>query len=195
MLSGIYELTFKTGDTYVGQAKNFDKRWEQHYNDLRKNKHTKAMQRAYEGSCGALPDAKVLTACHPDYLDHYESYWIHELQPSLNHQIPQPLDEYTRKWLVALANSGEAHNSIAQLIDEVHSGNEAKLEVGRLRDTLDDRVKVAALAIEGHEECLEQLEKLRWVQQKLLREVAALEAWRERVKGLGWWKRLWKAWD
>lgn len=44
MDSGIYYLQFKNGDTYVGQAKDLQRRWQQHFTQLQKNKHTKAMQ-------------------------------------------------------------------------------------------------------------------------------------------------------
>lgn len=194
MNSGIYHLQFKNGDTYVGQAKDITKRWQQHYNDLRKNKHTKALQLAYHHSGYALPDTTILLECHPDHLDHYERYWIHELKPTLNHQIPQPLTPYELRWLVNLANSGEAHNGIATLIENVYTGNLAKVEVGQLRDTLDDRVAVEALALEGHEEALEELETLQDRLRGTREELVRLQQFRDRVEACGWWGRLWKAW-
>ena len=194
MATGIYHLQFKNGDTYVGQAKDISKRWEQHYNDLRKNKHTKALQLAYHHSHYALPDTSILLECHPDYLDHYESYWIHELKPTLNHQIPQPLTEHQLQWFCALANSNQTHHGISVLIEEVHTGNLAKLEVGQLRDTLDDKVAVEALALEGHHEALEEIETLGDILRGTREELLKLQQFRDRVEACGWWGRLWRAW-
>lgn len=194
MTSGIYHLEFSNGDTYVGQAKDLDKRWQQHFNDLKKNKHTKAMQLAYYNSNCTLPEASILLVCHEHYLDLYESYYIHNMAPILNHQVPKPLDEYTLKWMVALANSDCAEHPIPKLIEEVYSGNEAKRELGTLRDSWDDRVALETAAIEGYEEALDKLEALE----------AELEEWKERaveslrfrvkLESLGWWGRLWKMW-
>lgn len=164
MTSGIYRLGFNNGSTYVGQAKDIQKRWDQHFNDLLKGKHAKALQNAYYLSNHTLPVTQTILECDPTYLDIYETYYIHLLEPDLNHQIPKPLDPNTERWMVILADSGHAKLPIGKLVEEVHSGNLAKTKLNELEDKWDDRVALEAAAIEGHEEALEQLEKLRWAQ-------------------------------
>lgn len=94
MTTGIYLLIFDTGDTYVGQARNIEDRYDQHINNMRQGKAAAKMQIAYDASAN-LPDIDILIECHEDYLNAMEMYYITVRQPTLNTVIPKtrPEDE------------------------------------------------------------------------------------------------------
>lgn len=186
MKSGIYLLTFKTGDSYVGQAKDFNRRVGQHFKQLVEDKHSNKMQTAYYLS-GELPEANILLRCHPHYLDLYEAYFINELEPTLNHQIPDDLNSYDTLWMSRLANMGFANNSIPKLVELAITYGDVIKERDETLDDLDDLVAIEAKAIEGHEQALTKLEALE-------AEVSKLRGWKRGVESLGWWGRLWKMW-
>ena len=48
MDSGIYRLTYRTGETYVGKSIHLTTRWKQHFDKLSKGKAAKNMQRSEE---------------------------------------------------------------------------------------------------------------------------------------------------
>ncbi len=75
MTSGIYKLTFDDGTFYIGKSIDVEKRWEQHYNDLKRGKHSKKMQEAYRVN-GTMPIAKLLMEAHPDHIDILETIFV-----------------------------------------------------------------------------------------------------------------------
>lgn len=87
MTSGIYKLTFSSGDTYIGKSINIDTRWDQHRDKLIKGKGAKAMQRAYE--LYGFPMGEILFECHPDHIDIVESCFISRFKPTLNGTRPE----------------------------------------------------------------------------------------------------------
>lgn len=87
MLSGIYEYTFASGDRYIGQAIDIEKRWHQHISKMQKGTHTKNIQYAYDRY--GLPEFYVLKYCHPHYLDAMEAMCIHMTRPNLNGVQPK----------------------------------------------------------------------------------------------------------
>lgn len=86
MTSGIYQLTFSSGDTYIGKSVNVENRWRQHLNSMTNRTAAKNMQAAYD-TYGEF-DPKLLLACHPDHLDLAESCLISRFKPSLNTTRP-----------------------------------------------------------------------------------------------------------
>lgn len=194
MNSGIYMLKFRSGDLYIGQARDFHKRWQQHWRSLEAGKHTKLLQDAYKRSGGELPEARVVLECHPHHLDLYEAHVINELEPNLNHQIPPDLGEEEAKWMVALADSHSAHNSIPKLVQAVWEGNEANNELQALKAKWDDKVQLELAALDGYRELQEDLDRLRDRLDGTRRELVRLQGWRDRVLELGWWDRLWRRW-
>ena len=187
-------LKFRSGDLYIGQARDFNKRWQQHWRSLEKGTHTKLLQDAYKRSGGELPEAKVVIECHPHHLDLYEAHVINEIQPNLNHQIPPDLTPEESKWMVALADSGSAHNGIPQLVQAVWEGNQARAELEALRSKWDDRVALEMAALDGYDEIVGDLGILQARLDGTRRELVRLQEWRDKVESLGWWKRLWRQW-
>lgn len=197
MTSGIYQLTFANGDTYIGKSVDVERRWDQHWKDLENGKHAKPMMQAFYASSMKV-DAKLLLEVHPDLLDEYEGLYINEWRPTLNTQIPARRSDEDYEILKRYANDDNAHISVPQLMrvtyDMKRSSDENVGELRALKDTWDDRVALEAAAIEGHEEALEKLEALE----------AELEEWKQRaveslqfrvkLESLGWWGRLWKMW-
>lgn len=194
MNSGIYMLKFRSGDLYIGQAKDFHKRWQQHSRSLEAGKHTKLLQDAYRRSGGELPEAKIVIECHPHHLDLYEAHVINEIQPNLNHQIPPDLTEEEAKWMVALADSGSAHNSIPKLVEAVWEGNQARAELESLKNKWDDKVALELAALDGYDELVGDLGILKARLDGTRRELVQLQHWRDKVQNLNWWQRLWRMW-
>lgn len=87
MVSGIYEYKFISGDKYIGQAIDIEKRWDQHITKMQKGTHTKNIQYAYDH--WGLPQFRVIAYCHPHYLDAMEALYIHMTGPNLNGVLPK----------------------------------------------------------------------------------------------------------
>jgi excinuclease UvrABC nuclease subunit len=47
MTCGIYKLTFSSGLFYIGKSLNIEKRWQQHFDSMQKNKSAAAVQAQY----------------------------------------------------------------------------------------------------------------------------------------------------
>lgn len=92
MDSGIYRLTFGNQYFYIGKSENIPKRWATHRKNFEQGTHTKKMQQAYD-SFGP-PEYYVMLECHPDHIDLYESYFIHQCwgPAILNTTKPRRLD-------------------------------------------------------------------------------------------------------
>lgn len=86
MTSGVYELVFLSGKTYIGKSINIEERWKQHFDKLRKGTAAKAMQ--YEFTHYGLPEAKILLTCHPDHIDLLETCCIARRDSELNSDRP-----------------------------------------------------------------------------------------------------------
>lgn len=151
--SGIYLLVFANGDKYVGQAKDFDTRWRQHFRSLEKGKHTKLLQQACTLSYGEMPNAVVLLRCHPDYLDYWESYYINTFNPNLNATIPKPLTATETKTLLTSSNSDlEGYydlGSIMEVLDELGTLKSYKYKYEYILAGWEDKVNLEMQAIEG----------------------------------------------
>ena len=91
MNSGIYRLTFATGDTYIGKSNDMERRYNEHCDKLKKGTAAGKMQSAFYVS-QALPISEIMMYCHEDYLDYMEGYYIDLLRPTLNTSIPQVRD-------------------------------------------------------------------------------------------------------
>lgn len=82
MKSGIYCLTFKNNEKYVGRSIDIERRLVEHAEKLKKGTAAKPLQAAYNKY--GYPNARVLMYCHSDHCDLMESYFICKLQPELN---------------------------------------------------------------------------------------------------------------
>lgn len=86
MTSGVYQLKFDSGRTYIGKSINVEERFNQHMDKFRKGTAAKAMQHEYDhyGS----PTISLLVACHADHVDIVESWLIAQNNPELNTTRP-----------------------------------------------------------------------------------------------------------
>lgn len=75
MNSGIYKLTFKSGNYYIGKSNNIDRRWKEHLDKFTRGKAAARMQAEYN-KYGA-PNGEVLLFCHEDHIDIMEALYIH----------------------------------------------------------------------------------------------------------------------
>lgn len=85
MISGIYKLTFKNGDEYIGKSNNIEKRWEEHKSSFYRNKASEKMMNAFHTH--GMPEFSVLMEAHKDHIDILEAYYISCERPSLNSVI------------------------------------------------------------------------------------------------------------
>ena len=82
MTSGIYKLTFPSGNFYIGKSNDIEKRWKQHWDKFNAGKHTRLMQPEFD----LYEDytQEVLFECHEDHIDIMEESLIARLKPPLN---------------------------------------------------------------------------------------------------------------
>lgn len=201
MASGIYKLTFNSGETYVGQAKDFQQRWARHDKEMLQGKHTKLMQAAYCRSGYTLPTKEVLVYCHPDWLDLYEALYIYRLRPPLNTQIPRPPGEQEEGLLDWMHEAERAELGMLEQLGQIESllttNADLRADTKALLDSW-EAVGDAEIARERVGEAWRRLEQnctgLSGENKALREEVRLLQEWQRRVQGLGWWGRLWAAW-
>ncbi len=86
MTVGIYAIeNLKTGDRYVGQSVNIEKRWSQHRQDLNAGTaYSRALQEAWNDYGGESFAFRILEVCSPTELDERENFHMIE-GSSLNH--------------------------------------------------------------------------------------------------------------
>lgn len=212
MDSGIYRLTYRTGETYVGKSIHLNMRWKQHFDKLSKGKAAVNMQDAYHASDHEYPRTEVLLYCHPDLLDYYEGYFINHLKPPLNTSIPEELPEESKEVLVSHYNKGRAKFSVVDLISIIEEYktdeqflNQEKSELAEKFEELEsdyhelseswaDRATRDNWASEDYVKVMEGQEELEAYALTLEVEVESLQAWRFRVERASWWQRLWRSW-
>lgn len=134
MTSGIYKLTFSSGDTYIGKSINIDTRWDQHRDKLTKGKGAKAMQRAYE--LYGFPMGEILFECHSDHIDIVEACLISRINPSLNtSRPPDPFAHLSNDDLMPILQQLE--QSTLEHLDRINRLIHGKGEALNLIDTLE----------------------------------------------------------
>lgn len=212
MDSGIYRLTYRTGETYVGKSIHLTTRWKQHFDKLKKGTAAKNMQDAFRASGNHFPKTEVLLYCHPDMLDYYEGFFINDLKPVLNTAIPQELPELSKEVLVEHANLGFAVHSVVTLIQVMHKNANEIIELEKTQRDKDAEIEELESDFEElsaawgdrairdnwekreYREALEVREGLEAHVEVLEDEVRELKSWQLRVKGANWWQRLWAQW-
>jgi len=212
MDSGIYQLTYQTGETYVGKSIHLQTRWRQHFDKLSKGKAAKNMQDAYEASDHHYPQTEVLLYCHPDMLDYYEGYFINHLKPPLNTSIPQELSKHYKDVIITHANNGFAKHSVVTIIEVVNNfyNKIADLEAEKTQQESElaeiesdfeelsaawgDRARRDAWANREYRVATNERNKFLKLSRDLESEVQELQSWRLRVEQANWWQRLWQSW-
>lgn len=83
--SGIYRIVDLKGRSYIGSSENIKRRWQQHSNELRKNKHENRKLQAYYNKYGK--DSIHLEIVELTELDLIvrEQFYIDSLKPKYNH--------------------------------------------------------------------------------------------------------------
>jgi hypothetical protein len=82
MTCGIYKLTFSSGLFYIGKSLNIEKRWQQHFDSMQKNKSAAAVQAQY--NMLGFPKTEIIYECHEDHIDLVEESLIFRMKPPLN---------------------------------------------------------------------------------------------------------------
>lgn len=86
MTSGVYKLTFSSGNFYIGKSIDISVRWKQHFDKFGKGTAAKNMQAEY--NTFGYPNGEVLIECHADHVDIVEACLINRLKPTLNGTYP-----------------------------------------------------------------------------------------------------------
>ena len=212
MDSGIYRLTYRTGETYVGKSIHLTTRWKQHFDKLSKGKAARNMQDAYHASGNCFPKTEVLLYCHPDMLDYYEGYFINELKPPLNTAIPTELPYESKQVLVHHANNDRAQYSVINILGVLELYAEEVRELKTSKSTLaeqveeleddfeelsaawNDRARRDNWGKRDYRRAVGEWESLGRERNRLEKELASLKAWQLRVNKASWWQRLWGTW-
>ena len=116
--SGIYKITNdRTGETYIGQSKNIEKRWEQHKEELSHGiHHNKGMQYdyhygdtfSYEILEKTEPNKQTLNQKEEQYISKYDTY---------NHGYNQTRGgKYDKNWQYDSYGGGRKSNASKQRI-------------------------------------------------------------------------------
>lgn len=194
MDSGIYQLTFANGDTYVGKSLHLATRWQQHADKLSKGTAAKNMMQAYWASDHQYPTAKVILYCHPDVLDEYENLFINDLLPTLNTQRPTPRRFEEREALARHAEAGRAGYAVPVLMMTLENLQEQNTNLQ------DQVVELETIVDDWNSKVVFELKKSeRWVEieatvEDLYTENFELLAFKQRVEHANWFVRLFKLW-
>ena len=96
---GVYKITnLITGDCYVGQSKNVEKRWRDHFCKGYGAMHSKLFQDAIDSQGKEGFSFQIIEECDPKDLWERERYWISELKPAYNTVVDgHPVSEETRR--------------------------------------------------------------------------------------------------
>jgi hypothetical protein len=205
MDSGIYRLTYKTGETYVGKSIHLNTRWKQHFDKLSKGKAAKEMQDAFNASNGEFPKTEVLVYCHRDMLDYYEGYFINYLKPPLNTQIPDALPPEEQEILVRHANRGFAVYSVVTMIEVLEQYSTERVELREefeqleldyheLSQSWSNRAVRDNWASEEYRNAVDGYGEVEAERDYLEGELELLQSWQLRVTRANWWQRLWQLW-
>lgn len=172
MDSGIYVLTFSSGEYYIGKSENIPNRWKQHFKDFAEGKHARKMQECFD-RCG-YPATEVFIKCHSDHIDLYESMAIRaNLGPNcLNTAIPRLVPAEDQAILLESGEYIELSTAqhlklIKDLTNDLEYAKQYKLELEKLRKK----------GVYTKQEIKAQLEELNDYKE-------ACQAWKEKVQRL-----------
>jgi group I intron endonuclease len=192
MDSGIYQLDFEDGATYIGRSINIENRWNDHIKAFKTGKASTKMQERYDKY--GLPDFRIIYPCHRDHVDILENYFIQYYKPELNTVVSDAIDEEDFKILAEneelLSMSTVEHVvMLYELVSDVKETQEIveaqHLEILKLRN--EESLKLAELNVSI--ELQSTKKKLEDTEKELLDTYEELlKAYTERNKP--WWKKL-----
>lgn len=103
MTSGVYQITFPSGNRYIGKSVHIEERWKQHYDKMVKGKAAANMQA--EWNKWQDWDAEILVECHPEHIDVVEACFIARNNPELNSDRPaDPYPDLTKEHVELIFN-------------------------------------------------------------------------------------------
>lgn len=202
MTSGVYQLTFSSGKTYIGKSVNIEERWKQHYDKMCKGTAAKAMQ--HEFTHYGEPSGKIVVTCHPDHIDILEACCIARMSPELNSdRPPDPFkgisidtingylkdDMFDKSTLEHIERINDLSSDVVQLEEEVaeltetNSLLEEERSIEEIQVDISNRLGKQLDEIGELEEAMEALEQSNY---KLLNENGRLRIAANRT----WWQRL-----
>lgn len=196
MRSGIYLLTFKNGDKYVGRSVDIERRWAEHADSFRKGTAAKALQYAFNNH--GYPKGSVLIECHNDHTDLMETYFICKLQPELNTVggiaiTNDDLDVLEHRHEMLKFSTVEHLKELVRLYEELDKEKKKYEELSELLDEkrlkLDVDNKIKELD-EAHTELYKENGAL---EERIDELEKAAAHWEYKARNL-WWKRIFKWW-
>lgn len=142
MSSGIYKITnIATGDFYIGQSINIEKRKIYHLWELHKNRHSNEyLQRAYNKYGKENFVFEIILYCEPFELTRYEQALVDRWNPSYNMHVlcvdsakGVKRSEETKKkmsaWQVGKYMSDETRAKISKSLTGTHLSDETKRKI------------------------------------------------------------------
>jgi hypothetical protein len=81
MTCGIYKITSPSGNCYVGQSVNIEKRWMAHRYSVKKERHNRAFTNAVKKYGIDSFVFEILEECSVDELTDREQFWMDKLKP------------------------------------------------------------------------------------------------------------------
>lgn len=191
MTSGIYRLTFPSGNTYIGKSINIANRWKQHADKFSKGTAAANMQAEYDKY--GLPTGEVLTVCHPDHISITEEYYINRHKPPLNGTYPAdpfvgiPEKDIQPIWSFLNLSTIEHVNLIRTLTDL----KEAQTSLIDRLKTIRDEEELAYDVNNRIQSLLARMEQQESDIDKLTSDNAELDA-KLKQASKPWWQRIFK---
>ena len=187
MTSGIYKLTFRNGDTYIGKSNNIERRWSEHWDKMKRGKAAANMQAAFRRS--GEPMGEIMCKCHEDHISLMETYYIRQLRPNLNAAATVAYDNWTedmlRRNLHLLGNSTcELISMLAKTQKAMNDFEKCAKDALEYTEILEKKRKDENIAAAGKklvEELIREKNFLDTENQALTKRIQYLE--------LPWWKR------
>lgn len=155
MTSGVYQLTFTSGNTYIGKSINIENRWKQHFDKLSKGCAAANMQAEFDKY--GYPEGKTVFECHPDHIDIVEACFINRLKPVLNGTYPP--DPFIGFYDVAYDGLMDMlHMSTTEHVAKLYEAKDANIEATTQIDKLKRQVD-ALLVKRSREEIRSDINK------------------------------------
>ena len=194
MISGIYKLTFKNGDEYIGKSNNIEKRWEEHKSSFYRNKASEKMMKAFHTH--GMPEFRILMEAHKDHVDILEAYYISCERPSLNSVIAKCIHDDDFDLLMEnqdlLKLSTVEH--IGTIVDSKDTMKECADLIAIQRDQIEE-LRKARTQEEIEASCYSRLQEevdMLYSEAETNEKVISSLLTKVEYMELPWWKRLFK---
>jgi len=197
MTTGVYKLTFPSGNFYIGKSVDIENRWKQHYDKFTKGTHTKNMQREFD--LYGTYDQEVIFTCHKDHIDIMEETLIYWNQPTLNGTkgdmrvtVAQEHLEIVFPYfsMSTIEHIAELHNTKGELNDSKDRINELQIAIEELEEQRSDEEISADLENIVHNDKINYEANLTQCKQEYDLEIQAVNEAFATYKALPWYKKI-----